>query len=431
LGHEGAGMSRLYKEESIEHMGNHLPLPETIDNPHYYEYLKLAQKEWHFSDLLMMHKEQTILTNNQQKIKVLNLLMHLYRSASEALHAFYIDRKLELFDAHVGESACQIRAVRLAVMLKEINIKTSTQAFCKSQVYKQEADKVEELLRQYQIPHNQIEGSINLKIFLAKYKLDYHIDNNFLFIHLSYVLYKYKLRLTIDRQVLDYSSFACDWCFSQRKSEKILLHFQKINSFLSVRFLVGMNFFCGNESYIFHLLRRDMLGRWVLPSSVTIQCMLDLIEIYNLPVRFQVLIEDGANEFKEYVNLKCEAGKFYVEDQNQHYHELKLKQPIINLESYVKNSKLTQTKQLLCQRLSSLGLSYILKANAASHPAYLCKSLGYLNDNPFLPLYGYFSKTWVDARLRELRHLQASSLADGLCKSRADTLAVSHISCKT
>ncbi len=61
--------------------------------------------------LLPQHRD-SLLINKSQKANALTVAGHLTRLAVEAIEAF-INCRLSLFDAQVGENLCQIRAYKI------------------------------------------------------------------------------------------------------------------------------------------------------------------------------------------------------------------------------------------------------------------------------------------------------------------------------
>lgn len=424
----GESMSRMQWSDAIEQQQLCLPVAAEIDNPHYHEYLKLAQKRWMFSDLLMMNKEQTILTSNQQKIKVLNLLYHSYKSTAEALKAFYLDRKPELFDAHVGESACQIRAVKLAVMLKEINIKTSTEALVKLQTYEQEADRIYGLLYQYKIPHNQIEGKISLKDFYAKYSLDAYIQADYLFLVVCYVLYTFKHKITIDINKADTSRLSLLWTVSRRQSENIINAYQKVASFFSIDFVLDS---CVGDDKDGRLLldqiRKDDLGRWLLSTIITMKWMLNYIKNTNIECELQLCAKRQNGQFYHLNSFRVSNNSLMIASTDSHG---KKHQPKIIIQGFVDGGLAKLPSKQIRKKLNQLGLQYIVLVNAASHRQYPLPLNNCWNETYHLQSAD-FSNKWLQSKLRQLRHLEASAMVDGLCKSHPNIFGIAHIFCST
>jgi hypothetical protein len=269
----------------------HIP-DASIQNPHYQEYLKLSQKEWTFADLLSMNREKTILTNSEQKIKVLNLLYHCYESGSKALKAFYVQRDLELFDAHVGESACQIRATKLAVMLQDISEKDTHEACLQVQRYETMARQIAGIIQQYQASLMGMDGGLLVCDFLKKYNVDCDLKPDHLFLLLSFILSAFKKRMAIDMQTIDLYLLSNLWSISRNSSEIFINHIQKIGSLLSVDYVLRQS---ASEpldtKLLLYQLQKDHIGRWILPCLETIGLMLGLMRARQISALVQVFIE--------------------------------------------------------------------------------------------------------------------------------------------
>jgi hypothetical protein len=285
-------MSQLSFPETAEQ--THLSqIPEEgIQNPHYQEYLKLSQKEWMFADLLSMNRDKTILTNSEHKIKVLNLLYHCYQSGSKALKAFYVERNLELFDAHVGESACQIRATKLAVMLQNISEKDTQEACLQIQRYETMARHIAGIIQQYQASLMGMDGSLLVCDFLKKYNLDCSIKRDHLFLVVSFILSAFKKRMAIDMQTIDLYLLSNFWSISRNSSEIFINHIQKIGSLLSVDYVLSqITSERLDTKLLLYQLQKDHIGRWILPCLETIRFMLGLMRTNQISALVQVFIE--------------------------------------------------------------------------------------------------------------------------------------------
>ena len=265
---------------------------EGIQNPHYQEYLKLSQKEWTFADLLAMNREKTILTNSEQKIKVLNLLYHCYQSGSKALQAFYVQRDLELFDAHVGESACQIRATKLAVMLQDISEKDTQEAYLQAKRYETMAIQIAGIIQQYQASPMGMDGGLLVCDFLKKNDVDCDIKRHHLFLLVSFILSAFKKRMAIDMQTIDLYLLSSVWSISRNSSEIFINHIQKIGSLLSVDYVLSQSTSEHLDTkLLLYQLQKDHIGRWILPCLETIGLMLGLMRAHQISALVQVFIE--------------------------------------------------------------------------------------------------------------------------------------------
>src|ERR1700722_12470103 len=59
---------------------------------------------------LIPQSSETILPNLDSSIKIIELMNYSIREAKNALKIFFFDKMFNLFDPHVGEASCQIRA---------------------------------------------------------------------------------------------------------------------------------------------------------------------------------------------------------------------------------------------------------------------------------------------------------------------------------
>ena len=232
-----------------------------------------------------MDKEKTILANNTHKIKVLNLLRHLYMMAAEALEAFYSDRHVHLFDPHVGEASCQIRAIKIALMARDLDLKTCTKKIELAGVFKSYVKKIDKMIDYYHNYSHRVEGRLSALTYLKYYNLDCLIDKNDLFIVTSYLLTHYKCVVDLEKDVIDYRALQSDWSLSLNAAKKFIQYQQRLNSFCSVDYV--LNQFSLDLKYyqmLSFLLKKDQSARWVLPSFENSKLLVRYIEKYKLPI---------------------------------------------------------------------------------------------------------------------------------------------------
>jgi len=426
-------MSNLYLSEKIESPHSQPQQPEVIHNPHYQEFLKLSKKQWMFSDLLPMDKEKTILCDNKQKIKLLNILKHLYQTAADALHAFYIDRRVDLFDAHVGESACQLRAVKLAYMLKKINIKISTEVLGIYDRCNQKMKISEDLIVSYKNTHKKIDGNLPLVEFLKQYDLDCRFDLDMIFLVSCSILSLYKKNINLSKDIIRYDCFKKDWSLSNSLVYKVITNTQRLASFSSVHFMF-LNYI-GNPDDLLLLsyqLKKDDSRRWVLPCLAISEYLLRFTIKYDLPYIIDILLEFNGKLINSYklISIDGVIGD-YEEYKGTKYVSSPYPMPMIYIQGFSTKSAHNKTQDLMVKHLNTYGIDFIIRANTASHNQYIAESLKSIAQNPNAGLDRYFSRSWLDKKTQYLRDLQAASLIYGLCNFRPDTFAISHIACTT
>lgn len=409
----------------MQHSHQQLPLPEEIHNPHYQEYLKLSQKRWMFSDLLMMNKEQTILTNNKQKIQVLNLLYHCYRTAAEALHAFYIERKPELFDAHVGESACQIRAIKLAEMQIGIDLKISTEALLRGRKFEALAQKILKL----KSCANSKRGKLSLNKFVESHNIDIIIENEELFLLTCFVLTEYKENMDIDTDIINISKFSDRWLISRTQCRKLLKCFQKIASFISISYVFKNT---RHDYMLSHMLayqlQKEESSRWVLPALEVTQVLMQSISQYQLPVHFYAYNLGDREYLKRPYHFIYYNGLFQsISDKV--LGSIRRHSPVISIESFFLYSGSNKKYCALLKSLNHYNVDYIINCNISSHRQYPGELLQAFSLSPYLPHKNDIDINYLYEKECRLRDLQANSLLHGFNKRLPTLLALTHISC--
>ena len=402
---------------------------DSIQNPHYQEYLKLSEKEWTFADLLPMDKEQTLLADTKQKIKVLNLLQCLYEEASHALYSFYIDKRLDLFDAHVGESSCQIRAIKLILLLKNSNCTITMQAEKKIQAFKVYSDQILSLIKSYHSSRYRIEGKILLSHLLKKYHLNDTLDANDLFLISCYVLKKFKRIVSIDKDVVDYKKIETLWKTSKSQTEKIACHLQRICSLLSVSYVYRhVNNQSLTHTMLAYLLQKDDVDRWVLPSLEITQVFLELMHHHSIPVYLNIMQHNNHGKYLGHHYLLQKSDRFdRLPEAASCLSEPMSTQAGIVFHGFVYVSPATNSYAKIISKLTEFKFDFMVECSAASHLQYPGDRLKPYAMHPYDLAKGYLPKDYLVEKTNQLRHYQASALYYGLCKSSPTTLAIAHI----
>jgi hypothetical protein len=423
-------MSNLYLSKRIESPRHHPQQPEVIHNPYYQEFLELSKKQWMFSDLLPMDKEKTILCDNNHKIKVLNILKHLYESAAEALHAFYIDRRVDLFDAHVGESACQLRAIKLALMLKGINLKLATRGLERAVKFQKQSEHLLNLIDKYKGARENIDGPISLFNIIDKYNIDFSLCADDIFLFSCYLLNTFKLILNLDQDALYYKKIINEWSLSKSASEKILRHLQKLCSFFSVSYVFQASIEPKKFNLMGYLLQKDDVGRWVLPALEITDIMLNQAISSGIPIMLEVFKLNLSNEISDSYKIIYMNSRYQLlNDKCLSLLKSNPYQPIITFQSYFSSSIKVFPAIVLLRKLSVFNFILMVKCGVSTHPQFPGSKLSPYAQHPYNVVGNNYEKEFIIHKNSELRDLQASALLHGFCKLSPQTLALNHIYC--
>lgn|GEM_PF-1336759 len=425
-------MAQTYLSNALEQLPAIEPQHESISNPYYQEYLTLKNKQWMFSDLLPMDKEKTILVNNKQKISVLNQLYHFYQTSSKAIKEFYIQRRLDLFDAHVGESSCQLRAIKLSLMLQNINIATSTKALYDSQKYSSHAKIIKCLLNQYRQQNHKQEGRIKLSEFILKHNINDTLPTESMFLLCCYILNKFKKIINIDKDVIDFKRIATLWNLSKSLSEKLPVHLQKLCSLISIDFALKHGSKTDHYQHLPYLLTKDSYNRWVLPAIEITEVMLDIIQEKSLPIIFDVVRLNQSDK---------ELGNFQIIFLNNRYHLFKKScfhnmlnkphLPVILFQSFFIDAYNKTPPQQHLNKIQKINALNLIRMSLSTHSQYPGEKLAPYAQYPYHIAKTHINKNTITKKTSILRDLQANALSLGVCKGNPTTQALSHIMCST
>lgn len=429
----GGDMSHLHIQEKLNYPSVvtserplALPLAQTAI---FKEYMLLSNKESVFSDLLHMDKAKTRLVNDTHKLNVLNLLANFYRIAAEALEQFYAERMVHLFDPHVGEASCQIRAIKITLMMRSLNLKLCTQKIEQAQYYKSCFVKLNKLHQLYTETSHRIEGAITIDDFLTKYCLDGFITKDDLFIITSYFLTKYKVIIDLEKDIIDYQAIQDIWHLTRNASKKIVQHMQCMNSFYSIDFIFT-HIRKNNHNYrlLSYLLQKDESARWILPSIENSKFLFSMIEKHNIPLYLRIYDTHQCEQNKEKYTLLYSHKRYHI--VSTVHPQLKCYLPGacgIAFQCYMHNPIFQGSLDALLIRLQQFDFPYLALASLSSHAQYPSGQLQDYMQDPYRVAGPSIYTQYLKQKTQELRNYQASALTHGFCNMNPKTLVICHI----
>jgi hypothetical protein len=405
-----------------------LPLAQT---PEFQEYLKLSQKQWVFSDLLHMDKEKTILANNSHKVKVLNLLKHLYTIAAEALEAFYSDRHVHLFDPHVGEASCQIRAIKIALMARNLDLKTCTKKIELAGVFNEIINKITSIVQRYETKDCYRQGNISLYLFYQQYQLDLFLEKGDIFLFCCYALTKFKKNITLDKDVIELNLIKEQWKITKSLANNMIKNLQQLCSLMSVDFLFQKRKDT-NKAYslLSFLLCKDENKRWVLPTYEITDIMFNMIIKYNFPIRLYIHMPNKNDQDVIKYKLIYVNSQYYHEDSIAINSQQQVHKPIIAVDCFVNNDRYQTSCQPLIMRLQQFDFDYLALSSLSTHAQYPGKKLRPYSQEPYMAIKSHYDVPYLAKKTSQLRDYQASALVHGFCHMNPSTLVICHIRCE-
>lgn len=417
-------MSILYLLDKVERKPVAAPATDIIDNPYYQEYLTLTQKQWMFSDLLPMDKEQTILITRAQKYKVLNQIKNLFKYANEAISEFYLERNMHKFDPHVGEASCQLRSIHLLVLNRQVDIKCATSQIDLIKKINKKIIIINNLLNKYLMYSKRLDGKLSLKDYLKKYDLDFELNKSICFIITSFILTRYKKYISLEKEIIDYKKHVAEWGVSKTASKKMMAKLQRINALFTVDYVLKTN--ANNE--VKYLLQKDDNERFVLPSFEISKFSIRLIQKLNIPIILDIWHLNKYNKEEHFCFIKFENNHFELYKQNNNLKtSFQKKWLIINMQCFTTITKFLNNETDFINILKTFNLFDIALASLASHSQYPGHRLKEYSQYPYDLLSCHCPSEIINHKTSELRNYQALALQNGLCNMNPEKLVIAHI----
>ncbi len=247
------------------------------------------------------YKSTCLLTSLKACLRHLNLLEFILKNILASLKAFYKNCEFHLFDPHVGDTMCQIRAMLLLHINKETKINEDyVKAIVKLLI------KVEKIKSQLECLQNHKTNRFEI-IILEKFFLDnelyFYLPDEVQVLFLSYVLTLYKnFHYHFDSRI-DIERLMGDLNIGKSSVVRLYENFQILISDMSVRFLKiklpkyseVINYFC----------KKDLVGRCVLPCFLIADLLIEILK----QSQYNILLIVRSKNSKQCVALKFQCEK--------------------------------------------------------------------------------------------------------------------------
>jgi hypothetical protein len=347
---------------------------------------------------LLPQGERTILQNQEMKIRLLRLVVFFTGEIIETIRDFYCDKNLVVFDSHVGDTLCQIRAYQTLLgcqrsksTIEMENIKESMIKFgIIHQIAKACLEKYEQLKNnkggRY---HSLLDSQERIDAFLEKNELLFYLPQDVLFLVQGRFLTTFSNKDDYGISVsINYQKIIADLKVANTTARKIPRRFQQEISDISCYFVIGLlrdlphlNRF----SLVLPLLMRiDKDKRMVLPCYDSTYII--LTHLMHQRQCVLIIAHRIGKMFQDRVVCLFVPNKdgtdFLVCEKPEACH---LRQPcmVIRGVAIYEEDALFETKNKFLQRVSQIGLVNIVLANMANHPQYSAKEFGCVSENHY------------------------------------------------
>jgi hypothetical protein len=292
---------------------------------------------------------------------IIDLMLFITKSMCYVLDRFYIQNQMNLFDPHVGDTACQIRACMLA-RIKKLPI-DSGYLVSRMDELNLIHIKLEKLKSEV---HPVIESERNNHFtvieFIHHIGAYFHVTYEEKILFQSYFLTLFKKEIAYRITVIDYDKICSNLQISRKMAKKITRHYQLAIAHESCSFISqctnNMSHFMMNPSFVLLLRLTDDDGREVLPCYFYTKIILEYAKQQQIPLLALIKINDEKHQLCFIAN---EGESFAPIDKLTHQH----KAPCIVITAHTK----VNFKQFH-EELAAIGIETMLLSAMADHVQY-------------------------------------------------------------
>jgi len=381
---------------------------------------------------LLPQSVDTILKNIKMKKSILAAMHFLLQELIDALDCFYLKRAYHLFDPHVGETCCQIRALMFLLLDQErnpnMNFYVDRISELKS-IQVRFSNRLDELT-QGETQHN---NQLNLVVFLKRLDCLFVITDTERFLIQSKFLTRFKYRVGDWDTYLDYDKICAEMNVKKKWAKKISRYYQICltrDSSLSVyRWAKEVHPVPTYADLIMEMQLYDDDNRAILPCYCLNEIILMKIRQQELPV---MVIHERQSDVGHsistmfFISDKC-TGEFKLVTEktellfNRHCF-------VIKGVSIGKNREFDSHEQCI-KRFVQTGLKNAIMANKAMHPQYSGKKLHQYRYNPFGRVDT--SNNLSEGIRAQFMAMKKMAIDIGFCKENPSTFFIRHVYCDT
>lgn len=373
---------------------------------------------------LLPQSETTILTDSTQSASIIKLFIKICKDVIESLKLFYIEKKFDNFDPHVGEAACQIRALLMYYIYFD-----TKDIYFYSEIIKNMGEKIyflESILREPNI-FQTYSADKSITKFIEFFELNDKVPTYVIILYLCYVLTKFKQNFN-GETFINVEHFMIDYEVSKKKTKKFIHYLQNKIAFYSCEFIFHLSNHYQScvdlKTLLKYFLKQDDDGRDVLPCYFSMKSIIDCIKKKKIEIFVKINLH-GKN-FISSINLNVnENGQPVLLNQSSCEEDL----PCLFIEVDAITGFYSEEQYL--HRLFQYNIHELILNYMAAHPQYSGKKLASFANDP-LDSSNNSKPSNIDLTLISREFLNQKFLADerGCSEKNKSTFFIRHIYCE-
>ena len=369
---------------------------------------------------LLPQTKDTLLHDSKMSMQIIKSYHYFLDTLIDAFVEFYIKKNFHLFDPHVGDTACQIRAYHLITIFLETHDKVDIPNRIAS--IRRIKEKLFTFINEPLLVKN---NTLTISQYMKTMHCDFHIKKYEIFLYECYFLTIYK---NVNENVIyiNYQAIASFIGITTKLAKKIVRHYQSNLASLSSESLLA----CAHDlnlNKIIILLKSlskfDDDNRIALPCYFYNKVLLDHMHHHN---RFVLIIVERVNAIKPMVFIYKNKLISLVNFDDYRYSHNDI---CLAIQGFCSSSYQEKTDHYV-ERLNSVGFNNIFLMNMANHPQYPGHKLKRFMINPFFECDFSENDLFLEDR-QELILRQSRAPILGCARENCSLLNIRHIYCTT
>ncbi len=373
---------------------------------------------------LLPYQPDTIVRKKVTVDNFIRTVFFMLQASVEGLNALISQTSLHLFDPHVGETSCQIRAYQLLKLFSKKELRQKC-ILAKGVL----ADHLEK------VRSKKFSSNKSVKLYISElisfFECGFFLDMDVAFLVVCFILTKYKTSVH-GRIVFDYHGLSESLDIVSKHTHRLARHLQKIVSEFSVDHVFDLLHSLRGKAIlpakIFQKLTRfDESQRNMAPCFFVMEAILQSLlcrESINVLVACRASSHFSSEVSVIFQLFQAVAGQFFPVDASKTNHQMPC---------FVIVGETKYDSEIFLSEFLQIGLQNIILANAAEHPQYSGQRQSCYASDPFGSDENFSIEEKPEVKLLRFRLKKYQSLAQALgCgKHIVGLFSLKHILCDT
>lgn len=340
--------------------------------------------------IFYFQSKKTQVPNHLKPSYVLCLNLFFLETLKQSLEEYFIKQNFQAFDAHVGDTCCQIRAYYLFYLQKNQSIKGTAEIIMRIKQINRTIAQIKFDINCYKVTEKK-KGGVSIKntfleSFLSENGYLFDLSEHEFNLTYLYILSKYKKSNINKKTEICYEMLMQDLKVGKDSARRLIHHYQKMVSKFSCFFIFKLLKELPDkpyrEGFLISLLKKDANGRESLPSLQVIKIIHQHMFFYGGAIVLK--IKRKCNQkivdilHLPFFNLVCKEGR------NSDWEDLDDNKNFLVVEGIVVyETQSIEPRNDYINRLERLGLRKMFLLNMAAHPQYPGINTFNINNVPF------------------------------------------------